>query len=196
MGPVLFVCLAACSMGQTPIAAFTPLTSSQRWNHYLHLTVLSPGIYVASLAAAGGSQLAKDPPEWGQGVGGYARRTATLFGTFAIQASAQEGLAAALGYDPRHMRCECQGAGRRLAHGIVWSFLTKNNEGQTRFNIPVVAGAYAAGMVPLLWYPDRYSPLKDGFRRGSQQLGFAVGANLIAEFSPELKRFFRRKATP
>jgi len=178
------------------MAAYAPLTASQRWDHYLHLTFLSPGIYLASLAAAGGSQLAKDPPEWRQGFDGYAKRTGSLFATFAIQASVQEGTAAALGYDPRHLRCECQGAGRRLAHGVLWSFLTKNNEGQTRFNIPVVAGAYAAGMIPLLWYPDRYSPLKDGFRRGSQQLGFAVGANLLAEFSPEIKRFFRRKSTP
>jgi len=116
--------------------------------------------------------------------------------TFSIQASVQEGAAAALHYDPRHLRCECHGFGRRLAHGLLWSFLTKNDEGQTRFNFPVVGGAYAAGMIPMLWYPDRYNPLKDGFRRGSQQLGFSVGANLIVEFSPELKRFFRIKSTP
>jgi len=189
-------CLATGLSAQTPIAAYTPLTSSERWNHYLHQTVLSPGIYLASFAAAGGSQLAKDPPEWGQGVEGYSKRAGSLLATFSIQATVQEGAAAALRYDPRRLRCECQGTGRRLAHAFAWSFLTKNDEGQTRFNAPVVAGAYAAGMIPLLWYPDRYSPLKDGFRRGSQQLGFAVGANLIAEFSPELKRFFRRKSTP
>jgi hypothetical protein len=151
---------------------------------------------LASLAAAGGTQLTKDPPEWGQGVEGYSKRAGSLFATFAIQATVQEGAAAALRYDPRHLRCECQGVGHRLAHALVWSFLTKNDGGETRFNVPVVAGAYAAGMLPILWYPDRYNPLKDGFRRGSQQLGFAVGTNIIVEFSPELKRFFRRKSTP
>ncbi len=189
-------CLAAGLSAQTPIAAYAPLTSSQRWDHYLHQTLLSPGIYLASLAAAGGSQLAKDPPEWRQGVEGYSKRAGSLLATFSIQASVQEGAAAALRYDPRHLRCECHGFGRRLAHGLLWSFLTKNDEGQTRFNFPVVGGAYAAGMIPMLWYPDRYSPLKDGFRRGSQQLGFSVGANLIVEFSPELKRFFRIKSAP
>jgi hypothetical protein len=162
----------------------------------LHQTLLSPGIYLASFAAAGGTQLAKDPPEWGQGVEGYSKRAGSLFATFEIQATVQEGAAAALRYDPRRLRCDCQGGTRRIAHAFVWSFLTKNDAGHTRFNMPVVAGAYAAGMLPLLWYPDRYSPLKDGFRRGSQQLGFAVGANLIAEFSPELKRFFHLKPTP
>ena len=187
---------AAVLSAQTPIAAYSPLTSSQRWDHYLHQTLLSPGIYLASLAAAGGSQLAKDPPEWGQGVEGYSKRAGSLLATFSIQASVQEGAAAALHYDPRHLRCECHGFGRRLAHGLLWSFLTKNDEGQTRFNFPVVGGAYAAGMIPMLWYPDRYNPLKDGFRRGSQQLGFSVGANLIVEFSPELKRFLRIKSAP
>lgn len=188
--------LAASICAQTPIAAYTPLTPGERWNHYLHQTLLSPGIYLASFAAAGGSQLAKDPPEWGQGVDGYGKRAGSLLATFSIQATVQEGAAAALHYDSRRQRCECQGVGRRLAHALAWSFLTKNDEGQTRFNVPVVAGSYAAGMLPMFWYPDRYSPLKDGFRRGSQELGFVVGTNLIAEFSPELKRFFRIKSAP
>jgi len=192
----LLGCLAASVSAQTPIAAYTPLTSSQRWDHYIHQTLLSPGIYLASFAAAGGTQLTKDPPEWGQGIEGYGKRAGSLFATFSIQATVQEGAAAALRYDPRHLRCECQGFGRRLGHGLVWSFVTKNDAGQTRFNFPVVAGAYAGGMLPMLWYPDRYSPLKDGLRRGSQALGFVVGMNLIAEFSPELKRFFRHKSTP
>jgi hypothetical protein len=188
--------LAATLLAQGPAVGYTPLTSNQRWSYYLHETFLSPGIYLASFAAAGGAQLAKDPPEWRQGLDGYGKRTGTLFATFTIQATVQEGAAAALRYDPRHLRCDCQGAGRRLAHAFVWSLLTKNDEGKTRFNVPVVAGAYAAGIIPMLWYPDRYSPLKDGFRRGSQQLGFAVGANVIAEFSPELKRFFHLKSAP
>jgi hypothetical protein len=172
------------------------LTSSQRWDHYLHQSFLSPALYFVSFAAAGGAQFEKDPPEWKQGLEGYSKRTGNLFATFSIQTSVQEGAAAALHYDPRHVRCDCQGGGHRLAHAIFWSFLTKNDAGQTRFNFPVVAGAYAGGVIPLLWYPDRYSLLKDGVRRGSQDLGFAVGTNLIAEFSPELRHLFRHKSNP
>jgi hypothetical protein len=192
----LLVCFAAGLSAQAPITAYAPLTSSQRWDYYLHQTLLSPEIYLASFAAAGEEQYVKDPPEWKQGIDGYGKRTASLLATFSIQTTVQEGASAALRYDPRRMRCDCQGTGRRLAHAIVWSFLAKDNEGRTRFDIPVVAGAYAAGMIPLLWYPERYSPLKDGFRRGSQELGFVVGASLLAEFGPDLKGLFHHKSAP
>jgi hypothetical protein len=43
-------------------------------------------------------------------------------------------------------------------------------------------------MLATMWYPDRFDPLKDGVRLGTQQLPFIVGANLLREFSPELKR--------
>ena len=46
-------------------------------------------------------------------------------------------------------------------------------------------------MIPYLWYPSRYSPLKDGFREGSQEMGIVVGVNIFQEFGPELKLLFR-----
>jgi hypothetical protein len=192
----VFVFIATTLSAQTPVAAYKPLSSGQRWEYYWHETLLSPGLYFAALGAAGGEQLAKDPPEWGQGVGGYARRAGTFLATYGIQATVHQGAAAALGYDPRYIHCECRGGGRRVAHAFVWSFLTKNGEGATRFNAPLVAGAYAGGMLPYLWYPNRYNPLKDGFREGSQEVGITVGVNLFREFSPELKRFFRLRPGP
>jgi hypothetical protein len=192
---VLFVFLVRCLSAQNG-APYTPLNSTERWDYYLHQTFLSPGIYFASLAAAGGEQLAKDPPEWRQGVEGYTKRAGSILAGYGIQYSVEEAAEAALHYDPRYLRCDCKGGGRRMAHAILWSFLTKNDEGQTRFNAPVMAGAYAGGMIPYLWYPSRYNPLKDGLRQGDQQLGFHVGVNVIKEFSPELKRLFRFKSNP
>jgi len=184
---------SATLFAQTPPTAYTPLTAGERWEHYWNETFLSPGLYFAAFGAASGAQLANDPPEWGQGFKGYSHRTGSLFATFTIQATVHEAASAALHYDPRYLRCHCQGGGRRLRHAVVWSLLTKNDEGQTRFDLPVLAGAYASGIIPILWYPDRYSPWKDGFRLGSQQLGFSVGVNVIKEFGPELRRIFRPK---
>ena len=176
--------------------AYTPLTSSQRWEHYWHSTFLYPGLYFAAFGAAGGTQLVKDPPEWGQGLPGYGKRAGTFFASYAIQYTVQEAADAALGYDPRYIHCECKGGVRRVAHAFVWSFLTKNDQGHTRFNAPVLAGAYAGEIVPYLWYPSRFSPLKDGFRGGSQEVDITVGINIIREFGPELKRFFRVTPSP
>jgi hypothetical protein len=196
MRPLIVFIFVAASLGAQTSLTYTPLTASERWEHYRHETFLSPGIYLAALAAAGGTQLAKDPPEWGQGLDGYGKRAASFLATYAIQSTVHEGAAAALGYDPRYLHCDCKGGGRRLVHALVWSFLTKNEEGRTRFNSPTIAGAYAGGMIPYLWYPSRYSPLKDGSREGSQEVGIIMGVNIFREFGPELKRFFRLTSNP
>jgi hypothetical protein len=196
MRPIVFLALIAASLPAQTNSAYAPLTSSERWDYYWHSTFLSPGLYMASLAEAGGAQLAKDPPEWRRGVAGYSKEAGTIFASYAVQFSVEQGAEAALHYDPRYQRCECQGGFHRLAHAMLWSFLTKNNEGQTRFNAPVVAGAYAGGMIPFLWYPNRFSALKDGTRLGTQEIGLHVGVDLLREFSPELRRLFRFRSNP
>ncbi len=170
---------------------FKPLTGEQRWRRYWKDTVFSPGLFFAAAGAASGSQLGHDPPEWGQGTEGYARRTASLLGLFTIQETVTQSGAAALHYDPRYFHCECHGFVRRASHAVLWTFLTKNDRGETRFNLPAVAGAYGSGMISMYWYPARYNPLSDGVRVGNQQIAYDLGVNLIREFSPELKRAFR-----
>jgi len=186
----------ALSAQTPPSATYTPLTFSQRWEQYRHDTFLSPGLYFAALGYAGGAQLYKRPPEWGQGLNAYEKRAGTFLATYAIQYSVRDGAAAAMGYDARYLRCECTGGGRRLAHALLWSFLTKNEAGRTRLNIPMLVGDYAGEMIPYLWFPKRYSPLKDGFRDGSQEVGITVGLNLFREFAPELRRLVRAVPNP
>lgn len=180
--------------GSVPLSSvYTPLTGAERWRRYWNETFLSPGLYLASLGAASGAQLSHDPPEWKQGAAGYGRRALSLFGTFTIQTTVHEAGAAALGYEPRYLRCECSGALRRTAHAIKWSLVTKNRQGQARPDLPTLAGAYGSGMLTMYWYPQRYNPLTDGVRLGTQQVGFAVGVHVVQEFGPDLKRFFHLK---
>lgn len=98
-----------------------------------------------------------------------------------------------MGLEPRYQHCGCAGFLRRSAHAIKWSFITYNNEGKLRWNVPALAAAYGSGMLSMTWYPDRFHPLTDGFRVGNQQAGFAVGVNIVKEFSPELKRLVHWK---
>ncbi len=189
----LLLCLVPASLPAQTVSNYVPLTGPERWTRYWNESFLSPGLYFAALGAASGAQLGNDPPEWGQGLRGYGRRSASLFGTFAVQTTIEEGGSALMGYDPRYRHCDCQGFWKRSGHAVKWTFLTSDNQGRTRPNIPMVAGAYGSGMVTTLWYPDRYNPLKDGVREGTQQLGFGVGVSLVKEFAPELKRFFRWK---
>ena len=140
-----------------------------------------------------GSQLSNRPPEWKQGLKGYARRSGSQAATLAVQATIEEGGAALLGYEPRYIRSASKGVLPRIGHAIGWTFLTYDSNGRKRFNIPAVAAAYGSGMISTAWYPDRFSALHDGVRAGNQQMGVAVGLSIVREFSPELKRFFHLK---
>ncbi|HEV3214782.1 MAG TPA: hypothetical protein VGZ27_03620 [Vicinamibacterales bacterium] len=167
-----------------PPASYAPLSGSERWRQYRDDTWLSPNFYVIALAAAADSQFARDPREWGRGAGAYGRRSASWLALSGIEESVHHGGAAALGYDPRYLRCGCKGFARRSAHAIKWSFVTKNTAGRTRLDLPTIAGAYAGGMLSMFWYPSRYRPLTDGVRLGHQDMGFVIGLNLLEEFMP------------
>jgi hypothetical protein len=174
----------------TPATDYTPLTDTERWRRYVDKTLLSPELYLAALSGAGWEQLENEPPEWRQGVAGYARRSASLLGTFAMEVTIHEAGAAALGYDPRYSACDCHGFFRRSGHAILWSFITRNNQGSLRPDLPAISAAYGSGMLSMYWYPARFSPLTDGVRLGSQQVGAQVGLNWIREFTPEFRKVF------
>ena len=186
------------TLAQTPAAAgdvltsanYKPLTGKERAGFFVSDTLLSPMTYVAAVGGGGIQQLSNSPPEWRQGVEGYAKRSASVLGIVVIQGAIANGGAAALGYEPRYIHCGCNGFLKRTGHVLVWSIITKNNAGANRLNIPSLAGAYGSGMLGTLWYPDRFDPLKDGVRLGTQQLPFIAGANWLREFSPDLKRAF------
>jgi hypothetical protein len=186
-------------LAQTPPAAddvltsanYKPLTGKGRAAFFVSDTLLSPLTYVAAVGGGGIQQINNAPPEWKGGVEGYAKRSASALGIVMMQETIEQGSEALLGYEPRYIHCGCKGFLKRTSHAVVWSILTKNNDGANRLNLPVLAGAYGSGMLSTLaWYPDRYDPLKDGFRLGTQQLPFIAGANWLREFTPDLKRAF------
>ena len=194
----LLIATGAAALSAQPVdptatpPSYQPLTSSQRWDHYWKGTLLSPTLYVASLGSAFAEHLDRDPPEWREGFEGYARRTASEYAVHIIQASIHQSAAAALGYDSRYYQCDCKGFFRRTAHAVKWSFFTRNQAGQIRFDAPVMAGAYAGGMISMSWYPHRYNGLTDGVRVGNQEIGLVVGANIIREFGADLRHIFKR----
>jgi hypothetical protein len=184
-------------LAQTPAPAddvltsanYKPLTGKERGAFFVSDTLLSPLTYAAAVGGGGIQQLNNAPPEWGQGVEGFAKRSGSVLGIVLLQGAITQGLAAPLGYEPRYVHCGCTGFMKRTSHAVVWSIITKNNAGANRLNLPALAGAYGSGMLATLaWYPARFDPLKDGVRLGTLQLPFLPGANWLREFSPEIRR--------
>jgi hypothetical protein len=145
-----FVCSAALIGQVNPILLLHPdykaMNAKQRLDHYLQQAFVSPVPYLGALAAGGLGQAAKAPPEWGQGAEGFAKRTASGFGLIEIDTAVHNGLSAAMGLEPRYIKCDCQGFLRRTGHAVKMSFLTWDNQGRTRLDLPSMAGAYAGGM--------------------------------------------------
>lgn len=185
-------CAARLGTTSAPAAPgqFIPpaLTGNERWNLYLNETYLSSGVYLASLGAALVGQAIDYPRDWGGGLGGYGPRAASQYGLLVIQDTLHDGGAAALGYEPRYFRCQCKGVWHRTGHALEMTFLTYDEHGHKRLDLPQLAGAYGSGMLSTFWYPRSFSPLVQGVQAGHLQLGFVAGIHLIQEFSPEIKR--------
>lgn len=185
----LFIVLTPVHAQTAP--AWQPLNGEERWANFFDTTVTDPTFWGAAVISAGYSQITKAPPEWSQGVLGFGRRTGSRLATYGIQQTIHQGGDAMLGYDPRYLSCDCKGFWTRTGHAIKWSFLTKNNSGRTRIDLPSLAGTYGGGMLSTYWYPPRFNPLTDGVRNGNQQLGISVGLNVLREFEPDIKRIFK-----
>jgi len=123
------------------------------------------------------------PPEWDQGVKGYAKRFGSDYGIAMVATSTRYGLSEAFKQDAMYYRCECRGAFPRIRHALV-STLTarRGDDGHRVFSIPALVGPYAGSMTATYgWYPSRYGA-KDAFRMGNYSLLVYAGGNIAMEF--------------
>jgi hypothetical protein len=184
------LCVAQSTTPAPDEPGFVPLSAHQRSDRFFKAYLGSPFTYIAAAGAASGGQIGNDPKQWGRTWEGYGKRVGTTFAMFTIDVGLHEAGDAALGLDPRYFRCRCRGALGRTWNAVEMTFLAYDNSGRKRLDFPQLAGAYGSAMIATTWYPAHYSPLVQGVQMGHQQVGLAVGVNLIREYSPELKRFF------
>jgi hypothetical protein len=133
--------------------------------------------------AAGIGQYSNAPPEWHQGLKGYARRFGSDFGIAAVGTTTRYALAEALKEDTLYYRCECRGVFPRLRHAVVSTLTSRRGEdGHRVFSFPALVAPYAGSMTAVYgWYPDRFGA-KDGFRIGNYDLLAYMGGNIALEF--------------
>jgi hypothetical protein len=168
----------------------TPL--SDNFQYYIDHT-FGPPAYLHAAISSGWTQWRNSPHEWGQGADGYGRRYASALGRHLIKNTADFGVASlrgeVLGYSP----CQCDGFWGRTKHAMKQTFVRPSANGGSTFAAGRLAGAYAGGFAPMLWYPDSRNGVGDALVRGSVCLGFDTGKNVFKEFWPDIKRkLFRR----
>ncbi|MFQ3582467.1 hypothetical protein J8C06_02200 [Chloracidobacterium validum] len=172
---------------------YHPLSGKERWQYYLRTTYWSPAAVFGAAGPAIGAQAGNSPPEWGGGIKGYSRRLASEFGNNIITNSIQSGLAALIKHEPRYVRSAKKGFFKRTGHALAFVFVTYNDDGKVRPAIANLAADYGGAFAQIAWYPSRYTIRGDGVRFGNLALGFNFVANLINEFTPDIKRVFKRK---
>jgi hypothetical protein len=140
-------------------------------------------------------QLFDDPNGWNRNSRGFVRRVGDSYVGILAQNTVHEGMAAALDTDPRYFTCKCTGFFSRSGHALKMTFLTYTRSGLLTLDLPQLSGIYAGSMIESMRWPSGYSATVQGVQGGHVQVGLTAAIHLVQEFSPELKRLFRRRST-
>lgn len=146
-----------------------------------------PSELVGAALGSGLGQIENDPREWNQGVAGYARRYANIEAFALVQNSLAFGLDTAMRDDPRYFRSTSKSFLPRLAHAIAYSFVTRGDSGDIRFNTWRIGSNYGAAWIANAWMPHRLTTPGDVLVRGTLGLAIDTGSNLFHEFGRDLK---------
>jgi hypothetical protein len=162
------------------------LSFEERFDIYLH-TISSPESVFGPAFGAAVSQANDDPPEWGQGGAGYARRFGSGYGRMLITRTLRFGIAAADHEDPRFEPSNETGVWKRARYGAVHYFIV-----QTDGDTPIPAfsrfgSVYGAAFASNAWYPASHATTGHALVRGTTALSAGVGWNVFREFWPDIK---------
>lgn len=172
---------------------YVPLTPEERWRLWAKNNFVNPRAYLRAFVFSIPQHQNNNPPEWGTGAAGYLRRSGSRYARFTLSSSIHHGMAGMLGHDPRYISCrDCRGFGRRIWHSFVYEFMTYNRDGKPVFNVSAVAGQFGSEAIASTWIPNR--TVGHQLKRGLiEQVSLGWLSNVAREFSPEIKRVFKRK---
>ena len=168
------------------------MTTQDRWKDFLTTNFVQPGAYSQAFFTALGDETGNVPREWGGGAEAFPKHFVSQFARFTIAGTVNSSAAALLKEDTRFHPCRCERILARAGYAVSRSFLTYDDHGRRTPNIANLAGLYSGPMIMTAWYPSRYTALGYGVRQGNLALGITSGFDLIREFGPDIKGFFRR----
>ncbi len=171
---------------------FKPLTPAQRWGLYWRQSYGTPGPYAAAFGSAVASHLDNDPEQWGEDADGYFKRVGNRFVRSRIRSTIEAAGSAALQHEVRYVRCQCTGALRRTGYALGMNFVTLNKKGEYVPHVSRIGGAFASEYIGNTWMPPGYRDNAEAMRGIGLQLAFGSLFNTFREFSPEIKRLFKR----
>lgn len=143
--------------------------------------------FLGALALIG--QARNSNPTYGQELGGYAKRYATLFANTGISTVMSTSVfPTVLKQDPRYYQLGSGGAWRRVKYSVRQIFVTRSDTGKTQFNYSEILGNGAAAGISNTYLPQNQRTFGNTLNVWGTDLMLNALCNVAKEFWPDLRR--------
>jgi hypothetical protein len=181
--------------GATPThspLAYTPLSARCKFRLFLTSTY-SPYTFASAGFQATEAQATGQWPHYGGGTQGWAKRFgATLANTESRRFIQGFALSTILQQDPRYFASPEKRLFSRAWYSATRVVITKNDNGDSTFNTSEFLGTLLTSALQNSYYPRHDRTFGDTMSRFSGALSSDVVGNLLREFTPDMKRLFRK----
>jgi hypothetical protein len=151
----------------------------------------SSGVQAAAGAAIG--QARDVPKEWGGGIGGFAKRLGSGFGTHVVNGSIHFAVASLRHEEWGYRPSGKEGFGPRLKYALLSTVITrKTTDGKQTVAAGELSGAFGSGLISRLWQPASTGTIAKGFASGGIAMAADAGTHVVREFWPEIRHPRRR----
>ena len=148
----------------------------------------SPSSGVKAAAGAGINQARDVPREWGGGIGGFAKRLGSSFGTHVVNGSIHFAVASVRHEEWGYRPSGKEGFGPRLKYALLSTVITrKTTDGKQTVAAGELSGAFGSGLISRLWQPASTRTVAKGFTSGGIALAADAGTHVVREFWPEIR---------
>lgn len=175
-------------------AVYTPLSVHCKLEIFLKSTY-SPYTFASAAFGATEAQATGQWPHYGGGVQGWGKRLgATLANTESRRFIQGFALSTILHQDPRYFPSPKRRLFSRAWYSATRVVITKNDKGDSAFNSSEFLGALLTSALQNSYYPRHDRTFGDTMTRFSGALSSDAVGDLLREFTPDMKRLFRKHA--
>jgi hypothetical protein len=192
--PDTFPQLPADGKVANPASIYVPLSARCKFNLFL-IQTYSPYTFASAAFQATEAQATDQWPHYGGGTQGWAKRLgATLANTESRRFIQGFALSTILHQDPRYFPSPKRKLFLRAWYATTRVVITKNDNGDSTFNTSEILGALFTSSLQNTYYPRHDRTLGDTMNRFSGALASDAIGDLLREFTPDMKRLFRKHA--
>jgi len=172
------------------LETYKPLTTAEKYHIAFEDSFDWPNFFLLAGYAAQ-SQVAAGGFRHNGGMAGFGEYYARGFGDQIIGSYITDAILLSLLHDdPRYFRLGSGTFWHRTYYAASRIFVTRRDNGTSRFNITEIAGNIGVDAITTWYYPDSQSASK-GLERFGMQLGNDAISNILTEFWPDIKHRLR-----